>query len=230
MSIFDKIFEKILCKRLISFLERNKLLYCHQYGFRKFYSTFLALIEVTDLVKRYLDEKQNVVGIFIDFRKAFDTVNHDILLDKLECYGIRGHASKFFRSYLTNRHQYTLVNGIKSNCGYVNCGVPQGSVLGPLSFLLYINDIKHAIGCDNVKLFADDTFLFTNDRNVMPQKKKQAIYLKKFPAGVLPTNYRLTARRRILCSFIQRISRFRNTLIVYRQRFLTLIELHLSNI
>ena len=127
---------------------------------------------MTDLIKRFLDEKQYVIGIFIDFRKAFDTVNHDILLDKLECYGIQGHANKFFRSYLTNRRQYTLVNGIKSNSGYVNCGVPQGSVWGPLLFLLYINDIKHAIGCDNVKLFADDTFLFTNDRNIDAVKGK----------------------------------------------------------
>ena len=95
LSIFDKIFEKILCKRLISFLERNKILYCHQYGFRKCYSTLLALIEVTDLIKRFLDEKQYVIGIFIDFRKAFDAVNHDILLDELECYGIRGHANTF---------------------------------------------------------------------------------------------------------------------------------------
>ena len=224
LSIFDKIFENI------SFLERNKILYCHQYGFRKFYSTLLALIEVTDLIKRFLDEKQYVISIFIDFRKAFDTVNHDILLDKLEYYGIRGHANKFFRSYLTNRRQYTLVNGIKSNCGYVNCGVPQGSVLGPLLFLLYINDIRHAIGCDNVKLFADDTFLFTNDRNIYAAKQKASNLFEKFPVGVLSTNYRLTARRQILCSFIQRISRFRNTLIVYRQRFLPLIELNLSNI
>ena len=85
-SIFDKIFEKITCKRLISFLERNKILYCHQYGFRKFCSTLSALIEVTDLIKRFLDKKHYVIGIFIDFRKAFNTVDHDILLDKLESY------------------------------------------------------------------------------------------------------------------------------------------------
>ena len=150
---------KYLKRFYVKDLFRNKILCCHQYGFRKFYSTLLALIEVTDLIERFLDEKQYVIGIFINFRKA---VNHDILLDKLECYGVRVHATKSFRSYLTNRRQYTLVNGIKSNFGYVNCRVPQGSVLGPLSFLLYINDIKHAIGCDNVKLFADDTFLFTN--------------------------------------------------------------------
>ena len=134
---------------------------------------------MTDLIKRFLDEKQYVLGIFIDFRKAFDTVNHDILLDKLECYGIRGHANKIFRSYLTNRRQYTLVNGIKSNFGYVNCGVPQESVLGPLLFLLYINDIKYAIGCDNVKLFADDTFLFMNDRNIDAVKDKASNLFEK---------------------------------------------------
>ena len=84
----------------------------------------------------------------------------------MEHYGIRGHANSFFRSYLTNHRQYTPVKGIKSNAGYVNCGVPQGSILGPLLFLLCINDIKHATGCDNVKLFDNDTFLFMNDGNI----------------------------------------------------------------
>ena len=205
------------------------MLYCHQYGIRKFYSTLLALIEVTDLIKRFLDEKQCVIGIFIDIRKAFDTVNHDILLDKLECCGIRGILISFFRSYLTNRRQYTLVNGIKSDFGYVNCGVSQGSVLGPLLFLLYINDVKHAIGCDNVKLFADVTFPVTNDRNINTAKEKASNLFEKIPTGVLPTNYRLTARRQILCSFMERISPFRNTLIVYRQPVLPLIELNVSN-
>ena len=131
---------------------------------------------------------------------------------------------------MTNQRQYTLVNGIKSNFSYVNCGVLQGSILVPLLFLLYINDIKHAIGCHNVKLFADDTFLFTNDRNIDAAKEKASNLFEKNPAGVLPTNYRLTARKLILCSFMERISRFRNTLVVYRQPFLPLIELNLSNI
>ena len=81
---FDKIFEKILCGRLISFLERNELLYCYQYGFRKLYSTGLALIEITDYIKRLLDEEKNVISIFIDFKKAFNTVDHEILMHKLE--------------------------------------------------------------------------------------------------------------------------------------------------
>ena len=80
---------------------------------------------------------------------------------------------------MTNRQQYTVVNAIKSNFGYVNCGVPQGSVLGLLLFLLYINDIKHTFGCDNVKLFADDTFLFTNDRNIDAAKGKASNLFEK---------------------------------------------------
>ena len=175
---------------------------------------------MTELIKHFLDEKQYVIGIFIDFRKAFDMVNHDILLDKLECYGIRGHANKFFRSYLTNRRQYTLVNGIKSNFVYVNCGASQGSVWGPLLFLLYINDIKHAIGCDNVKLFADDTFLFMNDRNidVVKEKEKQVICLKKISVGVLPCQPIISEKTNFVF-FMQRISQFLKTLIVYRQHF-----------
>ena len=101
----------------------------------------MALMEIIDCIKHLLDEKKYVVGIFIDFKKAFDTVDHNILLSKLDHYCIRGHANMFFRSYLTTRRQYTVVNGVKSDFEYVKYGVPQGSVLGPLFFLLYINDI-----------------------------------------------------------------------------------------
>ena len=157
LSHFDKIFEKILCGRLVSFLERNKILYCYQYGFRKLYSTVLALIEITDHIKRLLDEKNYVISIFIDFKKAFDTVDHEILLYKLECYGIRVLVNDFFRSYLTNRRQYTVINGVNSDLRTVSCGVPQGSVFGPLCFLLYINDLYRSIGHNAVRLYADDT-------------------------------------------------------------------------
>ena len=98
LSHFDKIFEKILCKRLVAFLEQKQILFCHQYGFRKLYSTAMALTEITNNIKRLLDERNYVIGIFIDFKKAFDTVDHEIMLRKLDCYGIRGHANMFFRS------------------------------------------------------------------------------------------------------------------------------------
>ena len=167
LSIFNKILEKLLCKQLVSFIERNKILYNYQFGFRKLYSTTMALIEFSDNIHRLLDEGNYVIGIFIDFTKAFDTVDHEILLHKLYRYGIRGHANNFFRSYLTNRTQYTYVNGEKSDISRITCGVPQGSVLGPLFFVLYINDLYRSV--DNVitRLFADDTSLvmYDNDFN-----------------------------------------------------------------
>ena len=126
----------------------------------------MALIEITDNIKRLLDEKNYVIGIFIDFKKALDTVDHEILLRKLDCYGIRGHANMFFRSYLTNRRQFTIANGVQSDIDIVECGVPQGSVLGPLFFLLYINDIYRGLGCNAVRLFADDTSLLSSGRNL----------------------------------------------------------------
>ena len=166
LSHFDLIFEKNLCKRLVAFLEQKQILYCPQYGFRKLYSTAMALIEITDNIKRLLDELNYVIGIFIDFKKAFDTVDHEIMLRKLDCYGIRGHANMFFRSYLINRRQFTVANGVQSDIGFVKCGVPQGSVLGPLFFLLYINDIYRAVGCNAVRLFADDTSLLSYGLNL----------------------------------------------------------------
>ena len=96
LSHFDKILEKIICRRLVSFLERNKILHCYQYCSRKLYSTALVLNEITDFIKRPLDEKHYVISIFIDFKKAFDTVDHEILLYKLKCYGTRGLANVSF--------------------------------------------------------------------------------------------------------------------------------------
>ena len=147
-------------------MEQKQILYCHQYGFRKLYSTAMALIEITDNIKRLLDERKYVIGIFVDFKKAFDTVDNEIMLLKLDCYGIRGHANMFFRSYLINRRQFTVANRVQSDIGFVKCGVPQGSVLGPLFFLLYINDIYRAVGCNAVRLFADDTSLLSYGLNL----------------------------------------------------------------
>ena len=159
LSCFNKIFEKILVKQLRSFIEKHNILYMFQFGFRPIYSTTLALIEFIDRVRRLMDQGNYVLSIFIDFTKAFDTVDHDILLDKMDRIGIRGHANDFFRTYLKTRQQYTEINGCKSSLRNVSCGVPQGSVLGPLFFLIYINDLYRAVCNDSVLLFADDTSL-----------------------------------------------------------------------
>ena len=135
LSCFNKIFEKLLCKRLVKFLEVNKILFEYQYGFRKLYSTTLALTEFTDSIIKFLDEGQYCMSIFVDLIKAFVTADHEILLDKLDRYGIREHANDFFRSYLSDRQQY--INGVNSALKNIICGVPQGSVLGPMFFLQY---------------------------------------------------------------------------------------------
>ena len=118
---------------------KNKLVYDKQYGFRCHYSTNHALVSLTERIKSLLDSANFVPGVFVDLEKAFDTVNHNILCDKLNYYSIRGSANKLLKSYLTNRKQYVSVNGFDSYTSNITCGVLQGSSLGPL--LLYISMI-----------------------------------------------------------------------------------------
>ena len=160
LSIFDKIIEKLMHKRLYSFLESHNILFSNQFGFRKDNSTSFALIQITEMIKESIDKKKYGCGIFIDLRKAFDTVNHEILLNKLDHYGIRGTALHWFQSYLSNRKQYVFHNGESSKLQFINCGVPQGSVLGPLLFLLYINDLPNISNILQFYLFADDTNIY----------------------------------------------------------------------
>jgi len=160
LSVFDKILEKLMHKRLYNFLESQNVLFDNQFGFRKNNSTSYALIQITERIKETIDKKKYGCGIFIDLRKAFDTVNHDILLNKLDHYGIRGTALHWFHSYLSDRKQFVFHNGESSKLQSINCGVPQGSVLGPLLFLLYINDLPNVSNILQFYLFADDTNIY----------------------------------------------------------------------
>ena len=132
-------------RRLSNFLDKNKLIYSFQLGFRQNYSTSYALIHLTETIKQSRDQGLFSCGIFVDLQKAFDTVDHDILLGKLEHYGIRGITNKWFETYLKDRQQFVLINGYNSECVSMPIGVPQGSVLGPLLFLLYVNNLNLAI-------------------------------------------------------------------------------------
>ena len=156
-----------MASRLNNFLELNSIICPNQFGFRSGFSTEHSLICITECIKKTIEEKKYGCGVFIDLKKAFDTVNHQILLLKLEHYGIRNESLKWFHSYLLDRKQYVSINGTKSDITTVKCGVPQGSVLGPLLFLLYINDLPNISSKLKIFLFADDTniYLDSNDLN-----------------------------------------------------------------
>lgn len=162
---FSKVYEKVVYNRLENFVSKNKLLSNSQYGFRPKHSTYMPILDIYDKISQSVDCGKFAVGIFIDLAKAFDTINHDILCCKLERYGVRGIALQWFRNYLTNRSQYVYFNGVSSSLKSVLCGVPQGSILGPLLFLLYINDIVRCSSVLNFILFADDTNLFYSSVN-----------------------------------------------------------------
>ena len=146
-------------KRLYTFLKKNNVIYNLQFGFRQQYSTSHALINITENVRKALDDGNIGCGVFVDLQKAFDTINHQILLAKLNHYGIRAVSNEWFKSYLSTRNQYVSINGYQSGLAALNCDVSQGSALGPLLFLLDINDLNQAIKFCKVHRFADDTNL-----------------------------------------------------------------------
>ena len=164
---FSKIFEKAVFNRLTSFIENKKMLTSQQYGFRKQYSTYMALLDMYDNVSTAVDRNEFSLGIFIDLSKAFDTLNHEILLNKLQFYGVRGLTFKWFESYVNNRQQCVVYNNVYSNYKIIDCGVPQGSILGPLLFILYINDIVTCSDILNFILFADDINIFYSHKDAL---------------------------------------------------------------
>ena len=150
---------------MVAFLKKNKILLKYQFGYRAQHSTTHAILNISDNILNNLDSKKHTVSVFLDLSKGFDCVDHKILLKKLYHYGFRGPAHDFFTSYLTNRQQYTMVDGELSDYLTVLCGVLQSSVLGPLLFLLYTNDLSHASNF-SINLFADDTCLSLCHENI----------------------------------------------------------------
>ena len=173
LNSFSKILEKLMYTRTIIFLMNANILSNFQFGFREKHTTTHAILHLVDKISSALEARMHTVGVFLDYSKAFDTVNHYILIDKLCHYGVRGIALDWFRSYLTNRKQFVSLNGIDSDMRDVTCGVPQGSLLGPLLFIVYINDFQLSAKKLSFILFADDSSVFFSHRN--PQTLLQTV-------------------------------------------------------
>ena len=166
LPIFSKLLERLMYDRLYDFLTKNHILIPEQFGFRKNHSTSLSVINFTDNILQNMDKGNVCCGVFMDLSKAFDTIDHHILLKKLQFYGLRGLPLQWFRSYLLNRKQYVVVDGVESEYANVDIGVPQGSVLGPLLFLIYINDVINSSKLLTFSLFADDTVVLYSNKDV----------------------------------------------------------------
>lgn len=172
LSGFSKIIEKVMYNRLVSFLEFNNIFTNSQFGFRKGRGINDALVKFTESILNAIDKKEQSVGLFLDLSKAFDMVNHDILIKKLQLYGIRGLAKDWFISYLSNRKQVVQIGSVRSKFASMPHGVPQGSILGPILFLLYINELPSHISKAETILFADDTNIIFNDLKIHDLQSK----------------------------------------------------------
>ena len=166
LPCFSKILEKIMYNRLYEYLTKNDILYKKQFGFQRKHSTEHALLGLIDEISDSFEKDEFTIGVFIDLSKAFDTVDHNILTAKLERYGVTDKNLDWFKNYLTGRKQCVSYGDLTTTARKIECGVPQGSILGPLLFLIYVNDLHKASKVLDFILFADDTNLFYSNKNL----------------------------------------------------------------
>ena len=234
--------ERILYDQLYNYLTKFELLSDSQFGFRKFHSTATALLDCTNDWYMNLDRKMFNLVVLIDLKKAFDTVDHQILLKKLELYGIKGQALSFLESYLSNRNQKCQIQGSVSSEKLIKCGVPQGSILGPLFFLLYINDLPQCLDKTKPRLFADDTNLTVSGDSITDletavnsdlEKLRKWIIANKLSLNVAKTEFMLIGSKQMIknISILQLNVKIENESIkqVYESKTLGVtIDQHLS--
>ena len=194
----SKVLERIVFIRTTDFLNKHNIFCESQFGFRANHNTTQAILKCIDTLSCSIDQHLHTIAIFLDFSKAFDTINHDILLVKLSHYGVRGKALEWFRNYLSNRKQFVQIDNHNSELRPISCGVPQGSILGPLLFIIYINDFYKSSDVLSFILFADDSNLFYSHANpitlfstVNLELKRVVEWVKanKLSLNILKTNF-----------------------------------------
>ena len=166
LPFLSKILEKLMCGRLDSYIKSNNILCTDHFGFCKNSNTSDAIIEFLDYVYSSLDNKQSTIAVYLDFSKVLDTVNHNISTSKLLHNGVRGVMQRWFESYFSNRKQYVSIRNCNSSMSNISLGVPQGSVLGSVLFLLYIIDMYRSSNQMRFVHFADDTTVFASDNDI----------------------------------------------------------------
>ena len=165
LPVFSKLLEKVVYNRILKYLDNHDIPFKDQYGFRKGHSTSFAMLHLFEKISSAIDRREHTVSIFLDLSKAFDTVNFDILFDKLEHYDVCGIALNWIKDCFSRKSQFGQFNEHCSNCYSIKCGVSQGSILRPLLFLLYINDLSNVSNILDIILFADDTNIFFSYRD-----------------------------------------------------------------
>ena len=214
LSTISRVFEKLVYEQIYNYLTKNNLLDSRQSGFRSLHSTVTALLDLTNQWCFNIDRGLVSGVLFLDLKTAFDTVDHQLLLTKLEYIGIRGHAFELFKSYLESRFQIVFTNGVLSDKAILRCGVPQGSILGPLLFLIYINDLTTIADYATVRMYADDTNMtFTacsipdlqHDMNIDLQFLQNWLVANRLTLNVLKREFMLVGSRQRVATLTQEL-------------------------
>lgn len=195
LTVFSKIYEHVIYDRLVTFFNTHKVITKSQYGFQKNKSTEQALLYIKDKIIKNIEDKNYTLGLFLDLKKAFDSIDHKILLRKLEKYGIRGVANRLLESYLNNRQQFVRMQDVSSSYLTLEQGVPQGSKLGPLLFIIFVNDIVNIPDSPELIMYADDTNLFFKSQDLNELEHSVNHYLVSLACWMNQNKLQLNAEK-----------------------------------